>query len=519
MTWAKVVVCFAVMAMFAGILCTQETKQGKQPDSKGGKAPAADPRPATHKVEKKPFKIEVTVKGILEAEETAEISYRPHPLLMPPASQGPLTIRKIAAHGTAVKKGDLLVAFDTTKIDEVIDDLEKQKKILEAGIRLAEEELPLFEKAMPSEMAFADAGKKHADEELKYFQEVGRAQAEKEGDMYVKSAKFYREYAEEELRQLEKMYKANDLTEDTERIILRRQKERVEMAAFYYQSAVLERDYMLKHFLPNRERLLKENQVKLDQQLERTRKTQGPTLIQKQLYMARMRFDRDKDVVRLEKLRKDQAIMTMVAPMDGIVYHGKFAKGNWSVSGSLENRLTPNGTVFPEEVFLTVVKPRPVVVHVHIEEKDVYLFKTGLEGKAKVPVNPDRKLPARVAKLSAVPAAPGKFDALVVLDLGAADDTLMPGMACSIKFVPYSKKDALAVPTKTVHEEDDKFFVYLLAKDGKHDKREVTPGRADGEHTEILSGLREGEEVLLERPTKKTSEKDTTPEKDKGAAP
>jgi HlyD family secretion protein len=516
MSWAKVVVCFAVMATFGGVLLTQEIVQDKKPDGKGK---SSESKPATHKVEKKPFKIEVTVKGILQPEEAYAISFRPQPMLMQLPSHGPLTIRKIAAHGTEVKKGDLLVAFDTTKIDEIVDDLQRQIKATEAGIRLAEIEMPLFEKSMPTELAAAEAGKKHADEELRYFHDVGKAQLEKEADMFVKSAKFYREYAEEEFRQLEKMYKANDLTEETEKIILRRQKERVETATFWYQTAVMERDYLLKYALPNRERLLKEDQVKQDQYMERTSRTQGPTLVQKQLNLTHMRKERDREAQRLEKLWKDQAAMTIVAPSDGIVYYGKFTKGHWSASDSLADRLVPHGTVQPEEVFMTVVKARPLVALLTIDEKDVHLIKPGLEGKAKVVINPDRKLPARVTKLGAVPAAPGKFEAKVALDLGPSDSALMPGMACSVKFVPYSKTDAIAVPTKCVHEEDDKFFVYVLAKNGKHEKREVTPGRTAVDHTEIVDGLREGEEILLELPGLKSSEKDANPAKDEGEMP
>jgi multidrug efflux pump subunit AcrA (membrane-fusion protein) len=514
MTWAKVVVSFAVMATFVGILCTQETGQKKQ----GGKTPA-EPKPPTYKVEKKPFKIELTVKGMLDSEETAEISYRPHLMVNLPPSQGPLTIRKVLAHGTAVKKGDVLVVFDSTKLDEVIDDLEKQKKNSEASLRLAEEELPLFEKSQPVDLASTEAAKKRADEELKYFLDIGKAHMEKEVEMYVRMAKFFHEYAEEELRQLEKMYKANDLTEDTEKIILRRYRERVEQAAFYYKSALIERDYVLKHTLPHREQLLKEDQVKQDLQFDKTRKTQALTLLQKQLNLVRMRNDRDKDAARLEKLKKDRAAMTVVAPIDGIVYHGRFARGRWSGAESMEGRLVPHGTVQPDEVFMTVVKAGPVFVHLTVDEKDVHLLKPGLEGKAKLLVNPDRKLPARVAKVSSVPESPGKFEAKVTLDRDADNAVLMPGMACSVKFVPYSKKEALVIPTKSLHEEDDRFFVDVLAKDGKHTRREVTPGRADGDNTEILNGLQEGEEILLDRPAKKSSDKDASPDKDKGVLP
>jgi RND family efflux transporter MFP subunit len=520
MTCARVVACLAVLALFGGGILTQEAATG-QGDKKPKKPAAAttDKKPATHKVEKQPFKIERTVKGILAAEEVAEITYRPLPTLQGGPSQGPLTIRTVAAHGTRVKKGDVLAAFDTSKVDEALEDLEKEKKVLETNIKLAEEDLPLFEKAMPTELASAEFAKKRADEELKYFLDVGRAQEVKEWDMMLKSARFFMEYAIEELRQLEKMYKANDLTEETEKIILRRQKHWVDRATFWYQATVLDHDYALKYTLPNKEKQLKETQIKQGQQLDKARKTLGPTAAQKRSSLAKMRHDHEKQAQRLEKLQKDRAAMTIRAPIDGVVYHGKFHKGHWTVSDALTSKLAPHGTIAPDEVFLTVVNPRPVVVHLTIEEKDVHLLKPGSKGTARVLFNPDRKLPARVTKLATVPAAPGKFDAVVTLDLGRGDDPLMPGMACSVKFVAYSKKDALVVPAKAVHEEDDKYVVHVARKNGKPQTREVTPGRTEGEHTEILAGLQEGEEILLERPGQQASKKGqgAAPDKAEGA--
>jgi multidrug efflux pump subunit AcrA (membrane-fusion protein) len=63
------------------------------------------------------------------------------------------------------------------------------------------------------------------------------------------------------------------------------------------------------------------------------------------------------------------------------------------------------------------------------------------------------------------------------------------------------------VPSRAVHEEDDRYVVYVTQKGGKPLAREVRPGRTDGDNTEILSGLREGEEILLERPGAKGSKK------------
>jgi multidrug efflux pump subunit AcrA (membrane-fusion protein) len=512
MTFSKVIAGFAVLVLLGGVVLTQEVGK-EEKTGKDKPATVAESKPATHKVEKKPFKIELNLKGILEAEEDADIAYRPHPMVMPPPSQGPLVIRQIAAHGTKVKKGDVVAAFDTRKIDEVIDDLEVEKKVLETSIKLAEEELPLFQKSVPADLAAAETAKKLADEDLKYFREVGRPEAEKMANYSVKAAQFFLEYAQEELRQLEKMYKANDLTEDTEKMILKRQRFYVDMEKLYLQRMLIQRDYTLKHTLPNKDKALAENQVRQTLALEKAQKTLEPMARQKHEALIKMRFDRDKNLARLEKIRKDREALTLKSPIDGIVYHGKFHKGQWT---GHDGKLVPNGTVSPDDIFMTVVKPSPVVVNLTIEEKDVHLIKAGLEGKAKIPFHPDRKLGVKVTKLLPIPAAPGKFEAQVALQMTAA--YLMPGMAINVKFIPYSKKEAIAVPTSSINEDEDKSFVYVVDKKGKQHKREVTTGQMDGDNTEILSGLTGGEEILLDRPGEKKTPLPPL-EKEKGATP
>jgi multidrug efflux pump subunit AcrA (membrane-fusion protein) len=320
--------------------------------------------------------------------------------------------------------------------------------------------------------------------------------------MSVKFMKFQVEYAEEELTQLKKMYKANDLTEETERMILRRQQHWVERIKAWYDSTVLERDYMFKYTLPNREKSYKEDQEKTTLLLDKARKTWGPWLAQKQLTLAKMRRDLDINGDRLAKLKKDRDAMTLTAPMDGVVYHGRFHQGNWSALDSVDSKLLPGNTVQPDRVLVTIVQPKPSEVHVTIDEKEVHLAKADLKGTAKLPAYPDRKVPVHVAKVSPAPIAPGKFAALIRLDGNDAD--LVPGLACNIKFTAYNKKEALTVPAKCIFDDDDGDVVYVLLPNGKNEMRNVTLGRTDGKDTEILTGLSAGDEVLLERPTAKT---------------
>src|SRR5438445_10914047 len=120
----------AVTAYLLGIGWTQAPAQS------GGKkkgAPAKDKdkdAPKTHKVEAKPFKIELSVKGALEANEATWIAHHPMPTMNLPYAPGPMTVVKVAEHGTNVKKGDLLIAFDTRKNDQAIQMLNAETKML-----------------------------------------------------------------------------------------------------------------------------------------------------------------------------------------------------------------------------------------------------------------------------------------------------------------------------------------------------------------------------------------------------
>ncbi len=162
MTCAKAVACLLCLVLLGGFVFTQT------PAGDRGAGVHIKP-PATLKMEKKPFRITLAIKGILAPAETAPISYRPHVLVPPPPSQGPVTIRTIAAHGAEVLQGDVLAEFDTTKIDEVIADLARDMQTQEAALKLAEEEQPLLEKSVPVELAAASTAKDRADEDFEVF--------------------------------------------------------------------------------------------------------------------------------------------------------------------------------------------------------------------------------------------------------------------------------------------------------------------------------------------------------------
>lgn len=465
---------------------------------------AVTPKKTTHKVEKGPFKIEVSLKGILESESMREVLISPEAFT--PENRGQLRVLKAVEHGTKVHKGDQLVWLDMERLDQIITDLEKDRALAEVSYKLAHEGLASLEKTTPLDLASAKRAKKLADEDLKRFLTQDKDFITQMTKQEMKSATNYLAYAKEELDQLEKMYKSSDLTESTEQIILKRQRDAVQRAAFYLKMAEYDRDLVFNVTLPRREVAYKESNVRQTLALENT-KTNLPLLLnQKRLTLEKLKFERERTADKLAKFKRDRDAMVVKASADGIVYFGKCVRGHWS-SSSMESRLQRGGNLMPDEVFLTIVQPRPMFVRAAVEEKDFGSVHAGLKGKVVSTALPDMKLSGEVDKVAPIPVSAGSFEARIKLG-DFKEPALMPGMACAVKLVTYQKADALTVPTSAVftdESDEDVHFVYVQGKDKKPTKVYVTPGKKSGTKTEILQGVREGDEVLLEKPADKAT--------------
>ncbi len=375
-------------------------------------------------------------------------------------------------------------------------------------LKQANEELPILEKALPVDLAAAERTKIQADEDLKRFLEIDKPHSIKSADFSVKRSNEYLEYAKEELRQLEKMYRSKDLTEETEEIILRRQRFQVENSEFALKEAELHRNQTLKVDLPRQEERTRESAVKHAIDLEKARATLPLNLNQKRLAVAKLKHELAKGAEKLADLRHDRDAMTVHAPADGLVYFGRCDHGHWASAAAVASKLHWGGTILPDEVFMTIVAPRPVDIRATVDEKDLAaLTQRGeLKGLATSTLDPARRLPARLSSVVPVPHEAGKFEAVIAVEIGADLALLKPGMACSIKFVPYRKDEALTVPATAMFEDESddalSHYVYLARADRnvRYPKRRITTGKTAQGKTEILAGLAEGDEILTAKP-------------------
>jgi len=455
--------------------------------------------PKFHTVGRERLRIEVVLDGVFEAQRSRKIA-------LDAKQWTTFTVLKAVEHGARVERGDVLVEFDPEKIDQAIEDLRRELAVGELEIELAEQQLAVLEKTTPMDLEAAERARRIAREDFEYYQRIGRPMAIKSEEFSLKSARQYLENQEEELRQLEKMYEADDLTEETEKIVLKRARFAVERARFSYEQAKNAYEQAMRYQIPRRDESIEDQTARAELAWQSARVSLPVNLRKQRLALEQLKETQRRSEEKLKKLLADRELMTIRSPIDGVVYYGESQRGKFSDSATLADDLRPGGTVTARSVILTVVQPRPMFVRVTVPEGKLHLLKPGVRGIVEPAANPALKLRAQVEEVGTVPLKPGSFDGRVRVKLGEDAAALMPGMACKVKLVAYDNKRALVVPASAIASDPDnpaKQYVYVLGKHDNPKRRNVVVGQRSGTRAEILEGLCEGERILLQPPKEK----------------
>jgi multidrug efflux pump subunit AcrA (membrane-fusion protein) len=453
---------------------------------------------ATHTVARGPLKLDAELDGTFISGQTSEIVLRPE-------LWADLTVQKAVPHGSRVKAGELLVQLETKKVDEAIADAEAERQLDELAAKQAAEDLRLSEQSTPLDLLAAERAATIAKEDLQHFLHTDRPLAEKGAEFSLKNAASMLENATEELRQLEKMYKADDLTEETEEIILKRTRHEVEQAKFMFENAKNNHQETLKISLPRRQETMERAARTTSLDLEKARATLPITLNQKRLALAKAQQELSKVNDKLAKLKQDRAMLSINSPTAGAVYYGRWVDGKWTGGAESAEMLKTGGKIVPGQVILTVINPDLLHVRASAAEKQLHALKAGQTVRVVPTGYPEAKLPAKIVSVSPIPSPSGGYEVRIVRDAGPQSVPLAAGMTAKAHVLLYSNDQAIAVPSGAVFTDewsDAGPYVYVVDKEGKPQRRNVEVGRKSDEKTEIVRGLEVGEKILLAKPEK-----------------
>lgn len=444
-----------------------------------------------HTVNPEAFTASVTLEATFLPDQVINLS-------IDPTRWTEFKILDIKEHGAVIKKGEVVGSLDVEGIDRRIADDASAALLRQMALAAAERELKDLEKSTVWKLATVETNYERSKFDLAYLKETGRPLAEERAARSLDRAKRSLENQEEELKQLLQMYAEDDLTEETEEIILKRQRAAVDSAKFAVKQAEHEFVWTMKQALPRK--AADAEQAFLDAELlyQTTKLALPRALEQKRLEVKKLQVDNARAIQAEAEVVADRKLVTLGSPVTGRVYHGEIANGRWSV-GQTAKFMKKGGLIPARTVFATVV-PDGVLLKLHafVDEATVLQLKAGQKGHVSPTAAPRRRLAVTVESVAPYPEADGKYHVVLVVGALPDDLALVAGMKGSAKLITFQKNEAMAIPVKALEEAPDgSFLVKIKLADGASEKRPVTVGRESNGLIEVLTGLEAGQVVIV----------------------
>jgi RND family efflux transporter MFP subunit len=137
---------------------------------------------------------------------------------------------------------------------------------------------------------------------------------------------------------------------------------------------------------------------------------------------------------------------------------------------------------------------------VFIDELDIGRVGVGQPVNLELDAFPGEQLLGQVGYIEAIgTAAQGLVTYKVTIDVGNPGMPVKPDMTASVSIVVAEKEDVLLVPTRALKRDKQGKYVEIL-EGTVLIRAAVEVGLSDETHTEVLSGLEEGDAVVVKKP-------------------
>ena len=287
-------------------------------------------------VETKPFIVYESFNGVLESTRTHEVKTNFD-------TWTDLKIESVVAEGDVVAAGQELLKLDTESIDKAVAQAEFDAKNAEFDLETAQLEMQEVNATFDLDREVAERAWKNSQEDYDYYQNVRLPQQFDDLAYDEKSSGYFLEYSQDELDQLEQMYNEDELTEESEEIVLKRARRSVESSQRARDRSLLRVKRQREMDIP-REKLQQSESLKRAETTFQRKMITLPIKKQKtEIALAQSEFAFANKQKHLKDIRSDQEKMTLTAPADGVFIIGRCVRGKWvGASGAAARRLEPH---------------------------------------------------------------------------------------------------------------------------------------------------------------------------------
>ena len=214
-----------------------------------------------------------------------------------------------------------------------------------------------------------------------------------------------------------------------------------------------------------------------------------PWSVPPSIRLLELRLDVARANLDAAKLSLEKA--TIVAPFDAVIADITIAEGKEVSAMTIADPAI--SLVDTSEIEMTGV----------IDEIDIAMVKLGQEADVILDALPDKELKGKVtfiSQIGTVVAGVVGYDTTVTLE--NPDEELRDGMSATAEIILDRREGVLLIPNRAIRGSIENPTVEVakveqIWSDEDVESREVTLGLSDGITTEVLSGLKEGERVVI----------------------
>ncbi len=183
------------------------------------------------------------------------------------------------------------------------------------------------------------------------------------------------------------------------------------------------------------------------------------------------------------------------APIDGYILSRTVEVGD---------PVTPLSSFQEGTVLMKMANMQRLIFKGTVDEIDVGKMKEGMEVEIRVGALPNDTVRGTLRKiwLKAEKKENATVFPIEILIPGAKNTVLRAGYSANANIIINKKTDVLTIPERVVTFRNDSALVKVAMGVGKEEERLIKTGLSDAINVEVLSGLKEGEEVF-EKPVKK----------------
>ena len=191
----------------------------------------------------------------------------------------------------------------------------------------------------------------------------------------------------------------------------------------------------------------------------------------------------------------------IVAPVAGMVVYAREGGGRWRDGEPIQE----GTSVRERQEIVTIPEAGGMLVEVSLHESVLESVEEGMPCLVTVDALPDAAFSGKVVFKAVLPdqnswwANPDLRVYRTEVEVLELDERMRPGMSCSVEIMIDEVDDAFHVPVQAVFLNKGE-PVAFVESGGATEVRPIEVGRDNGKWVEVLSGLTEGEQVLLSQP-------------------